>query len=118
MFAAVDETGRITCTSDAGSVEDGDVEVEFPEGFDFAAQGEYRLVDGALVHDPLPEAPEDESARLKRELRDTDYVPIKLAEMMVSGEELSDADAARYADIILRRREIRVRINELEGVEG
>lgn len=31
--------------------------MEFPEGFDFAKQRDWRLEDGALVHDPLPEAP-------------------------------------------------------------
>ena len=116
MFVTTDETGRICCTGDVGSVEHGDVEFDFPEGFDFAAQSEYRIVDGGLVHDPMPESPEDEAARLKRELASTDYVPVKLAEMMITGEELPEGDADRYAGIILRRREIRARINEIEGV--
>lgn len=128
MWVRLDEDGRVCVTSDvkeyadllgeSGEVLAESVEVDLPEGFDPGRQGDYRLVGGELVEDPAPESPEDEAARLMAELAGTDYVPVKLAEMMISGEELPEGDADRYAGIILRRREIRARINELEGVMG
>lgn len=126
MWVRLDEDGRVCVTSDvkeyadllddSGEVVSESVEMELPEGFDAGRQGDFRLVDGELVDDPAPEPPEEESERLRAELASTDYVPVKLAEMMVCGEELPEEDADRYAGIILRRREIRARISELEVV--
>lgn len=57
MFVSTDETGRIGATTDRAEFAGGMKPFEFPEGFDFGHQYEYRIDGGALVHDPLP-APE------------------------------------------------------------
>ena len=113
MYVTTDETGRITCTSECGDPGE-DATFDFPEGFDFEAQTDYRIVDGELVHDPRQETAAEAIARLRAELASTDYVPVKMAEYMVSGEELPEEEAARYADIIKSRKEIREEISRLE----
>lgn len=116
MFVTTDDTGRICCTSTTGNVDEGDVEFSFPDDFDFDAQAEYRIVDGELVHDPAPEPDDVRVARLKKQLADTDYVVIKMAEANVMGRSLTSEDATRYADIIESRRQWREEINQIEGV--
>lgn len=55
-----------------------------------------------------------EIAELKQQLTDTDYVVTKLSEFSVTGEELPDEDAERYAGVMEQRQKWRARINELE----
>ena len=50
------QDGRVVVTSAAHSEGEGMIQIEFPENFDFTHQSDWRLVDGALVYDPLPEA--------------------------------------------------------------
>ena len=69
MYAAIDETGRITATTELEEYSEGMTEVDFPEGFDFATQYEYRVVGGELVHDPLPPTEEEIAAREEAERR-------------------------------------------------
>lgn len=54
-----DEAGHICATTDVEEFAEGMAEFDFPEGFDFERQSEYRIVDGELVHDP-PEPTEEE----------------------------------------------------------
>ncbi|MEA5017060.1 MAG: hypothetical protein VB099_21135 [Candidatus Limiplasma sp.] len=54
MYVMTDTTGRIGATSATHHLGEGEVEHEFPPEFDFTRQQDWRLVDGALVHDPLP----------------------------------------------------------------
>lgn len=117
LFVATGEAGRICCTSGVGSVEHGDIELDFPDDFDFAAQGEYRIVDGELVHDPLGPSSWERIEELKTRLAETDYVVIKIAEAQSSGVSLQSADVERYEDIIEQRRAWRAEINSLEGEE-
>lgn len=61
-YVATDEDGRIGATTSEKEYASDDMEeFTFPDDFDFAAQNEYRIVDGELVHDPLPK-PEPEPA--------------------------------------------------------
>lgn len=57
-------------------------------------------------------------AELKRKLSESDYVITKISEYNVSGEQLSDDDAERYAAIIEQRAQWRAQINELEAQDG
>lgn len=50
------QDGRVVVTSAAHLEGEGMIQIEFPEDFDFTHQSDWRLVDGALVYDPLPEA--------------------------------------------------------------
>lgn len=52
---------------------------------------------------------------LKAKLADTDYIIIKMSEYSISGTEIPEDDAARYAEIIKQREQWRTQINELEG---
>ena len=56
-----------------------------------------------------------EIKKLKRYLNDTDYVITKLNEAKIEDEELFNSLKTEYADILTKRKEARVRINELEN---
>lgn len=63
-YVATDDTGRINVTVENEEyTDDSYVEFDFPEGFDFERQSEYRIVDGELVHDPPQPADEELAAR-------------------------------------------------------
>lgn len=52
---------------------------------------------------------------LKRYLSDTDYVITKLNEAKIEDENLFNSLKTEYSDILAKRKEARVRINELEN---
>ena len=54
MHVSIDNVGRITATSKDYPFGENDMVFDFPDGFDFLTQSEYRIADGELVHDPLP----------------------------------------------------------------
>ena len=56
-----------------------------------------------------------EIKKLKRYLSDTDYVITKLNEAKIEDEELFNSLKTEYSDILTKRKEARVRINELEN---
>ena len=116
MFVKIDDTGRIYLSTDSEEyIEDGMFEFDFPDDFNINTQNEYRIVDGELVHDPLPESPETQIADLKAKLAETDYVVIKVYEAMVTESELPDDDVQRYSSIIQQRGLWREQINQLES---
>lgn len=55
-----------------------------------------------------------EIKKLKRYLSDTDYVITKLNEAKIEDDELFNSLKTEYSDILAKRKEARVRINELE----
>ena len=57
----------------------------------------------------------NEIATLKKYLSDTDYVVAKLNEHKLEDEAEYEAEKAKYADILKKRKEARMKINELEG---
>lgn len=116
QFVHTDENGRINATTPYIEYAGSDMfAFTFPDDFDFSTQNEYRIVEGELVHDPLPEPVDLQISELKQKLYDTDYAVIKVYESMVTGEALPDEDAERYAEIIEQRKAWRVQINELEA---
>ena len=56
-----------------------------------------------------------EIKKLKRYLNDTDYVITKLNEAKIEDENLFNSLKTEYLDILTKRKEARVRINELEN---
>ena len=56
-----------------------------------------------------------EIKKLKRYLTDTDYVITKLNEAKIEDEDLFNSLKTEYSDILAKRKEARVRINELEN---
>ena len=56
MYVITDDQGRVR-VSYTGHAPQGAVEVVPPEGWDAEHQQDWRLINGVLVHDPLP-APE------------------------------------------------------------
>lgn len=56
-----------------------------------------------------------EIKKLKRYLSDTDYVITKLNEAKIEDEDLFNSLKTEYSDILAKRKEARVRINELEN---
>lgn len=60
-FVITDSDGRITATSRDFHLGDNEFEFDFPEGFDFDRQGEYKIVNGECVHSPVSQAQEKPS---------------------------------------------------------
>ena len=58
---------------------------------------------------------EQEIDELKKYLSDTDYVITKLNEAKIEDEDLFNSLKTEYSDILTKRKEARVRINELEN---
>lgn len=116
-YVMTDETGRITAVSEEFHCGDDELELELPEGFDIDAHRDYRLVDGELVHDPMPEPAYVRIAMLKERLAETDYVVVKLMEASLGKASIDQADAERYDGIISDRQAWRDEINALEGGE-
>ena len=58
---------------------------------------------------------EQEIDELKKYLFDTDYVITKLNEAKIEDEDLFNSLKTEYSDILAKRKEARVRINELEN---
>lgn len=56
-----------------------------------------------------------EIKKLKRYLNDTDYVITKLNEAKIEDDELFNSLKEQYAEILIKRKEARARINELEN---
>ena len=55
MHVRVDtDTGRIAATSKDYPFGEDDQMFDFPDGFDFLHQRDYRIVNNELVNDPLP----------------------------------------------------------------
>lgn len=96
MYASVGEDGRICATTESEKWAFGMVELDFPEGFDFSRQGEWRVVDGTLVHDPLPPTEEELAAEEGRErARQLDAaVPMLLSAV---AESMDDDELASVA---------------------
>lgn len=69
MWYSSEEDGRITATTDQERFATGMTEFDFPDGFDFASQSEYRIVEGELVHDPLPPTEEELAYQEEQERR-------------------------------------------------
>lgn len=82
-------------------------------------------IDGEIVEIENPEIvntteyqnmlKEQEINELKRYLSDTDYVITKLNEAKIEDDELFNSLKTKYSDILTKRKEARVRINELEN---
>ena len=55
IYVCTDKDGRIQYTTDTAEYAGSDaIQFEFPKDFDFSTQVEYRIVDGELIHDPIP----------------------------------------------------------------
>lgn len=67
MYVSLDETGRIGASTEFEEYAEGMTEFTFPDDFDLTAQNEYRIVDGELVHDPLPPSDEEIAAKETRQ---------------------------------------------------
>ena len=56
-----------------------------------------------------------ETKKLKRYLTDTDYIITKLNEAKIEDEELFNSLKIEYNEVLTKRKEARIRINELEN---
>lgn len=117
MWTRTDDTGRIVCTTIYEKYADEemqDLDI-FPEDFDFGKQYDYRIVDGELVYDPLPDPPEVQLNNLKAQLASTNDLIVQAYEDMLLGKELDDETAAKYAEALTNRETWRQQIAELEA---
>lgn len=85
----------------------------------------WKVVDGSLVigDDIETQATQEykdlvrnsEINEYRQYLNDTDYVITKLNEAKIEDEELFNSLKEKYAEILVKRKEARAKINELEG---
>ena len=66
MYVSLDENGRICASTSKEEYAEGMTEFEFPDDFDYENQSDYRIVDGELIHDPLPMS--DEAKQYEEEI--------------------------------------------------
>lgn len=92
-YVQTDETGRILVTvEDAAYTDETYSEFDFPEDFDFGEQSDYRIVDGALVHEVAPPSEEEIAQQQERQRREQ----LQAATLLLvrsSAATLSDGDA-------------------------
>ena len=68
-YYELNEENRISLTADMGRLieqDDGSIveageQFDFPDNFDFAHQSDYKMIDGELLYDPLPEEETEEA---------------------------------------------------------
>lgn len=115
MYVACDENGRVmVAVEDERCTDDTYVEVEVPEGVGIHELTDYRLEDGALVHDPKGQTLEEAAAEALANLQRTDYVALKLAERVASGEPADDL-LIQYREVLDQRREWRETVGRWRG---
>lgn len=115
MYVSCDESGRVmVAVEDVRCTDESYIEVEMPEGVDISVLTDYRVVDGSLMHDPKGPTLEDRAIEALRGLHDTDYVAMKLAESMASGESCEEL-LVKYSSVLEKRREWRKVVNEWRG---
>lgn len=83
-------------------------------GYIWKAQNGLPVLCEHETDESIKQKKEQKISELKRYLSDTDYVISKLQECQLTGtaEEFS-AMKAEYADILSKRKEVRIRLNEL-----
>lgn len=101
-------------------------DVEWQEKLSTCAYGYMKAyIDGEVVEIEDPEVvntieyqnmlKEQEIDELKKYLSNTDYVITKLNEAKIEDEELFNSLKTEYSNVLTKRKEARVRINELEN---
>ena len=98
-FVHTDGTGRIESTT--GSIEYAGTDMyafDFPDDFDFLKQHDYRIVDGELVHDPLP--PDESEVLAERERLRAQQIGAA-AELFIreSAPTMADAQALSFSEL-------------------
>lgn len=100
------------------SAEEAELTYQCPYGKIWAVKdGKPVLIDDEQVintEEYKAEVKANEIATLKQYLSDTDYVISKLNELKLKDEAEYEAERAKYSDVLKKRKEARVRINELE----
>lgn len=92
MYVSVDENGRIGATTDVAEYAEGMEEFDFPEDFDFSTQSEYRIVDGELVHDPIP--PSEEELAAEKSAKRNAQIQLAIPMMVqLNSADIPDAQA-------------------------
>ena len=83
MYIKVNAAGRVCAAALNGILPDG-METSTPEGFEMENHGDWRLENGTLVYDPLPEQepPPDPVEALQAEVAD---LTLALADMIGGG---------------------------------
>lgn len=89
MYCAIDETGRITATTDQEQYAEGMTEFTFPDDFDFSIQDEYRIQNGELIHDPLP--PSEKKIAAEQEMQRQSQIQLAIP-MMIQANSASIPD--------------------------
>lgn len=96
---------RIGATSDPPfSAGPGEFSFDFPDGFDFERQSDWKIIDGALVYDPVPEPepipdPGIRIAALEEELLMSYLAQAELYERTLAQEQETLATMLAVAEI-------------------
>lgn len=116
MYIQMDEDDRIISTTAFKEyASDEMIEFSLPDDFDFSKQSDYRIVDGELVYDPLPEDPKVQISELEMKLKQTDYISSKAMDALLRGDGTFEEIAEEYSEVLVKRQEWRDEINKLGG---
>lgn len=125
MWVHLDEAGRILASTDVEEYAEGMEEIDLPEDFDASKQADYRLVEGELIHDPLPPSDEeierDRQARRRAQMETaavlfvrstspalTDAQALSVSELFEEWSpdgHYTEGDVRRYGDLLWRCRQ-------------
>lgn len=96
-YVHIDSSGRIQSSVKKKEYSEPDsFEFDFPEDFDFSLQNEYRIVDGELVHDPLP--PTEEELKMEENRKRNEQLEIAIPMMLqVAAQNFTDEQIVSIA---------------------
>lgn len=95
VYVSVDKDGRIGATTDAKEFASDDmISFEFPDGFDFTKQTNYRIVENKLIEDPLPVSEEEIARREAIELNAQISLAVPLM-LQANCEAITDEEAVK-----------------------
>lgn len=124
-YTSIDNEKRIGSTTDIAEYAGPDAFVfDFPDDFDFNKQYEYRIENGALIHDPPSASAEQRISELKLNLKNTDYIAAKAMDSVLLSQTLNGDTsslsliAEEYSYILKQRQSWRDEINDLERRYG
>jgi hypothetical protein len=83
MYIKTDDTGRLICVSTQSM--DESEEFDFPIDFQIKNHHDYKIVDGALIYDPLPEAEQNTSPTTQDQIDANAAAIMELAEIIAGG---------------------------------
>ena len=117
MKVCTNKDGRIICTSEDFNAGPDEFEFDFPEGFDFSKQSDYRIVDGELINDPAGPTPEERASSLRSSIAKANNTITDTYANIMSGS-VTEEQAQACAAAMDNRAAWVAELSEIEAGEG